>query len=392
MASAGLLFGILSFITLITGMFSSASAFLYIGICSGILGLIFSMAAQKKGKNKKTAAGIVCSILGILLSVIMLANLPKSSNKSSSTKSENSKASVTTEETTAAKPTKDMAGNDIKVPEKVNKIVSMSPSTTRLLIDLGLSDKIAACDTYSYSYYGDSLSKDIPQFDMMSPDNEAIVALDPDIVFTTGMSYSGGTDVYASVRESDICLADLPTASSLSEIEKDIQFVGDCTGTSDDAKKIVTEMKDSLKEISKLSSNITDQKTVLYETSTPTADSPAIYSAGTGTYIDEALSLIGAKNVAANGDQWPALTEEAAIGLNPDVIITTDTYTENVVDTLKSLAGWENVTAIKNNDVYLLTDSNEMNQPNQHVVSGIIEMAKDIYPDVYGDLKDPFSK
>jgi iron complex transport system substrate-binding protein len=392
MASAGLLFGILSFITLVIGMLSSVNAFLYIGICAGIFGLILSMTAQKKGKNKKTDAGMVCSILGILLSIIMLANLPESSNKSSSTKSESSKASVTTEETTAAKPTKDMAGNDITVPEKVNKIVSMSPSTTRLLVDLGLSDKIVACDTYSYSYYGDSLSKDVSQFDMMSPDNEAIVALDPDIVFTTGMSYSGGTDVYASVRESDICLADLPTAASLSEIEKDIQFVGDCTGSSDDAEKIVKEMKDSLKEISKLSSKITDQKTVLYETSTPTADSPAIYSAGTGTYIDEALSLIGAKNVAANGDQWPALTEEAAIGLNPDVIITTDTYTENVVDTLKSLAGWENVTAIKNNDVYLLTDSNEMNQPNQHVVSGIIEMAKDIYPDVYGDLKDPFSK
>ena len=43
-----------------------------------------------------------------------------------------------------AVPTKDRAGNDIKVPEKVEKIVSMAPSTTQFLIDLGLGDKIIA--------------------------------------------------------------------------------------------------------------------------------------------------------------------------------------------------------------------------------------------------------
>ncbi len=77
-------------------------------------------------------------------------------------------------------------------------------------------------------------------------------------------------------------------------------------------------------------------------------------------------------------------------GSHPDVIISTDTYTENVVDTWLSMEGWENVNAIKNKEVYLLKYSNELNQPNQHVVSAMVEMAKDIYPDVYKDLEDPF--
>ena len=34
---------------------------------------------------------------------------------------------------------------------------------------------------------------------------------------------------------------------------------------------------------------------------------------------------------------------------------------------------------------------NTLNQPNQHVVSAMIEMAKDIYPDVYQDVEDPFA-
>ena len=77
--------------------------------------------------------------------------------------------------------------------------------------------------------------------------------------------------------------------------------------------------------------------------------------------------------------------------MNPDVILTTDNYTEDVVNTLLNLSGWENVTAIQNKDVYYV-DANTLNQPNQHVVSAMIEMAKDIYPDAYADLEDPFAQ
>lgn len=77
--------------------------------------------------------------------------------------------------------------------------------------------------------------------------------------------------------------------------------------------------------------------------------------------------------------------------MNPDVILTTDNYTKDVVDTLLSLTGWENVTAVKNKDVYYI-DANLLNQPNQHVVSAMIDMAKDIYPEAYDGMEDPFAQ
>ena len=49
-------------------------------------------------------------------------------------------------------PTKDRSGNDIKVPAEVKSIVSLAPSTTRVLIDLGLALKIVAVDTNSLQY------------------------------------------------------------------------------------------------------------------------------------------------------------------------------------------------------------------------------------------------
>ena len=111
-------------------------------------------------------------------------------------------------------PTKDRAGNDIKVPDKIDKIISMAPSTTQVLIEFGLGDKIVGIDTNSATYI-DKLPANVAQFDMMSPDNEAIAALSPDIVFTSGMSSVGGTSPFQSLIDSGVCVADIPSPSSI---------------------------------------------------------------------------------------------------------------------------------------------------------------------------------
>lgn len=350
---------------------------------------------------------LLSTIIAAAMSASMLAGCASSDSQTDDTlvsgtadasaqdsSSSEDEETVTSDEVAAeqALPTQDLVGNDITVPQEIDAIVSMSPSSTRLLIDLGLADYIVACDTYSYEYYGDNLNADVSRYDMMAPDQEAIVSLDPDIVFTTGMSYATGSDVYASVREAGICVADIPSASSLDEIGESIIFIGSCTGTYDEAQEIVDSMNDTIDKIKEIAATISDddKKVVLYETNTPTPDYPTIYSAGSGTYISEMIEAIGAVNATSDQQGWASLTEEDAVSLNPDVIISTDMYTDDAVNTHLTLEGWENVTAIINEDVYLMEHSNEINQPNQHVVSAMVEMAKDIYPDVYENLEDPF--
>lgn len=282
----------------------------------------------------------------------------------------------------------DRSGNPITVPEKAESIISMAPSTTRILIDLGLAENIVACDTYSFGSYGSELTADIPQFDMMTPDQEQIIALGADIIFTTGMSASQGTDVFAAVRESGACVADIPSSASLKDIEDDILFIGACVGKSTEAEAIVDDMQEKIDAFSEIGSSIPEEekKTVLFELYTPSADNPVIYTAGNGTYINEMLELIGAVNVAASGtDQWPALSEEAAVAADPDVILTADMYTPDVINTILTMSGWENVTAVKNQDVYQLS-SDDVNQPNHHVIDAMIEMAQAVYPDKYADI------
>ena len=82
---------------------------------------------------------------------------------------------------------------------------------------------------------------------------------------------------------------------------------------------------------------------------------------------------------------WPALSEEAAIAEDPDVILTADMYTPDVINAILNMSGWEHVKAVVNAEVYQI-NSDEVNQPNHHVVDAMIEMAQAVYPDKYEEF------
>lgn len=289
----------------------------------------------------------------------------------------------------SAKSVKDRSGNTIVLPKEVNTIVSMAPSTTQVLIDMGLADKIVAVDTNSKEDFASQLNADVQSFDMMNPDNEAIVALDPDIVFTSGMSSTKGDDAFQAVRDADICVADIPSSTSLKGIEKDITFIGRCVKEKDEAEDIVDDMEDEIEDIKDVAKTIkkSDRKTVLFELSLPSDDSPTIYTAGKKTYIDEMITTIGAKNATHSQKGWISVSEEEAVAMDPDVIITNVDYTDDPVSTSLADDGWQDVEAIVKKQVYSI-DTDTSSRPNQHVVDAMIEMAKDVYPEEYANFGD----
>jgi iron complex transport system substrate-binding protein len=328
--------------------------------------------------SSASAAAASVSAVSTAASASAASGSEASSSESSETESKaSSSAASGADSSSSSKPSEDRSGNKITIPDTVDRIISMSPAQTEMLDDLGLIDKVVACDTQSPKYVSD-LPAGIPQFDMMSPDNEKITALNPDIVFTSGMSSYGGDDVYQSVRDAGICVADIPSSTSVEGIQEDIQFVADCVGQSQGGEKVIEEMQKSIDEITAIGSKITDKKTVLFEIS----GSPSIYSVGKDTYIDEMISLIGAKNVMGDQESWISVTDEAAIAANPDVILTGSDQSQNPVGDIMSLPGWENVTAVKNQAVNYINNDSVM-IPSEKIVEALREMAVAVYPDEY---------
>ena len=278
-----------------------------------------------------------------------------------------------------AVPTRDRAGEPINLPEQIEKIVSMAPSTTRVLTDLGLTDKLIAVDTYS-AFYQPELAE-LPQFDMMAPDAEQLAQLEPDIIFITGMSLSGGDNPYQALIDLGIPVVQIPSSSSIAAIQEDVLFIGECVRETDGAQALVDDMQAAIDEIFLIGATISSRKTVAVEV----AALPYLCYAGGGTYIDEMITLIGAENAYGNADPWASVTEEAAVATNPDVILTCISYLPDPVDEIMGREGWNDVTAIANGDVYLL-DEESCNQPNHRIVKALREMAVAVYPEVYAVL------
>ena len=270
------------------------------------------------------------------------------------------------EEMNIEKPTQDRAGNAITVPDNVEKIVSMAPSTTQVLIELGLGD-------------------------MMSPDNEAIAALSPDIVFTSGMSSVGGTSPFQSLVDSGICVADIPTPDSIEGVCDDIKFIGTCVGKGAEGlayAKGLTVFMEGVEEYAKTIPE-GEQKTVLVMMNVPSAEYPTIYTFGKGTYMNEMIEDLGAKNVFADQEGWLSVSVEDVIAANPDVILMDCNWMPDAAEQVKALEGWENVNAVKNGEVYQI-DEDTCSRPNHHISDATIEWAKCIYPDTYGNFSKSF--
>jgi len=280
------------------------------------------------------------------------------------------------EEQNTKLPATDRAGNEISIPDQINRIISISPANTEILIELGFADKIIAADEYSKDIKG--LPKGIPLFDMMAPDAEQMVALEPDIIYTTGMVLAEGNDPYKPIKDMGICVAYVPASISIEGIYEDILFLAKSLGADSKGADLVNSMISKIEEIEEKGKTIENNKTVYFEL----AESPNLYSFGTGVFLNEMIEIIGAENVLADYDMWISISEENVIASNPDVIITNVDYIENPVDEIKSRSGWENVKAVKSNQVYYV-DNYATSHPNHNIIIGLDQMAKAVYPDLY---------
>lgn len=271
----------------------------------------------------------------------------------------------------------DREGTEVNIPKKIEKIISTAPSNTEVLMALGLGDKLVAIDTYSTDIEG--VNTELPQIDFSNPDAETIIGLEPDIVIASGHNKTGSTeDPFKAISEAGIPVVYIPSSDSIDGIYKDIEFIAEVVNEKSKGKEIIDDMKAQVDEIKAIGDTIADKKSVYFEISPV----PYLSSFGKSTFLNEMIEIIGAENIFANEDGWIAPTAESIIDANPDVIITNAEYMENPTGEIKSRNAWENINAIKNNEVYLV-DKNASSRPSQNVVKALKQMAEAVYPEHY---------
>ena len=274
--------------------------------------------------------------------------------------------------------TMDRAGAPVTLPAKVEKIVSMAPSTTEILIDLGLADKIIAADTNTQK--DGLLKQDIPYFNMMKPDAEKLIALKPDVVFISGMSNAKGNTPFSPLIDAGICVVNIPSSSSIEAVYLDIAYIAAAVKQEGKGAKIIANMKKEIEAVQKKGAAIAQdkKKTVYFEIGA----APYMYSLGTGTFINEMIEIIGAQNILADQKSWIAVSDEMVLAKDPDVILTNVSYIPNPIDEIMARAGWASLKAVKGKKVFGI-DTNSSSRPNHNIIKALKEMAKAVYPEIY---------
>lgn len=266
----------------------------------------------------------------------------------------------------AQTPAEDRAGNAIALPETVQTIVSLAPSITQVITDLGMADKLVAVDTYSA--YLEGVPEGLPAFDMMVPDMEQLIALAPDVVLVSGMSLLEGEDPFAKLAEMGVCVAYVPSSASIDGILADTLFIGQVIGDEAGAQALNDALTNAI-------------ETYRVETDTPVpvyfeiGAEPQLYSFGTDTFLNEMIELLGGRNIFDDQEGWIVASEEAVLAADPAVIFTNEGWKDAPVEDILAREGWADIAAVANGKVFEI-DGDASSQPNHRIVIALEEMAE----------------
>ena len=224
------------------------------------------------------------------------------------------------------------------------RIISLSPSITEILFEIGSGNQVIAVDNLS-NYPNEAPITDISAYD---PNVEAISLLNPDLVI---LSYNI-KNLKAALKKIGIETIYLPAPLNFEDILDQIDYLGLQTGNEDKAKKLISKMKNRMKTLQKLRENETATK--IYHEIDPNYYSPSKFS-----FIGDIYQKLNYKNVADKADirnlGYPKLSPELIISENPDLIVLPG-KDNKYVEKVKLRPGWGYIEAVKKNN-FLLTNN-----------------------------------
>jgi iron complex transport system substrate-binding protein len=200
------------------------------------------------------------------------------------------------------------------VPER---IVSTSPSITETLFALGLGDRVVGVSAYCrFPAKAMTLPK-VGSF--LKPDAELIAALRPDLVIVHEVA--NGIDRRLTSLRIPFLIVDRGTLAS---VFSSIRQIGGRTGVPERADALVANIERRLETIRQAGA-AAPRPRVLFIIGRRPGMLADLVAVGPGSYLNDLIDIAGGINVLAISGQpeYPHISMETVLRLNPDVIIDT---------------------------------------------------------------------
>jgi iron complex transport system substrate-binding protein len=257
----------------------------------------------------------------------------------------------------------DMAGREVAFDSPPERIVVINPADCEILYAIGAEDDVIGRGEYC-NYPEDVSSVPAVPSDVIDP--EQVIALSPDLVIMGPMHKP---DENIPLFEQAGIQVIISAANRIDEVYTAIELIGAATGKAEEAWGVVESMKRSFQEIAAEAKEAKlGEKTVYFEVSPLEY---GLWTAGSGTFMDELCGLLGLKNAFADISGWSEISEEQVIARDPDYIVTITMYFgegPTPVEEILSRTGWQGMKAIRNQAVFQ-ADADMISRPSPRLVT-----------------------
>jgi iron complex transport system substrate-binding protein len=105
---------------------------------------------------------------------------------------------------------------------------------------------------------------------------------------------------------------------------------------------------------------------------------------GPHTFLADALQYAGARSVVETRQDWPRLSFEEVIRLQPDYLVFAGSHGETgerEFTNLRTRPGWRELAAVRARRFAIISDA--VNRPAPRLVDAIEELARQLHPDAF---------
>lgn len=266
-------------------------------------------------------------------------------------------------------------GQMVQITAIPQRIVSLAPSATEILFDLGLGDKVVGVD--SYSDYPDAAKKVEKVGGFSDTDIEKVVSLRPDLVVAADIHKAR---VAPALRKAGLTVIGLD-ATSLEGVMADVRLMGKATGTTDAAEKLAGDLEKRMQAVAKKMSPLPDSqrpRVLVLVWQDP------IWTAGGDTLQNDLVVKAGGVNIASSKTGQVEIPLETVVAADPQVIMAfAGVGMGDTIDWAKTEPRLANIAARKSNPPRVYPAADPYLRPAPRVVDALEELAKLLHPELY---------
>jgi iron complex transport system substrate-binding protein len=267
----------------------------------------------------------------------------------------------------------DAQGVQVTVPARPARIVSASPAVTEMLFALGAGGRVVAVtDQCNYPAEAARLPR-IGGF--WTPSAERALGARPELVIGSRGNPPG---FIAALRKSGAPVVTVDPRT-LQDIFATIRRIAELIGDKEAGERLVASMQARLEAVAEAIGDVPQEKR-------PTAflviQVMPPWTAGSGTFQDDAIRAAGGRNIAADLEGFAAYSTETLVAKDPDFLLlsTMDGDRERMKREVMDSPALRHLSAVKRGHTLVL-DSDPLMRAGPRIVEAVEAMAHAFRPD-----------